>query len=314
MLSALLIVIPIFALILVGWLAGRFGVLGPHATAEINRFVIWLALPALLFDVIANANWSDLWQPGFIAVFALSGLLSMGLALFVCLSRHGNLTDAAIEGLNAGYSNIGFVGFPIVLIALGREALVPATIGAIITMCIIFALAIVLIETGLQTAANPHHLARKVGRTLVRNPILVASVTAAAFPLLDIGVPAPAQTFLKLLGGAASPCALVALGLFLAAERPTSKPRHGVTAFLVSCKLLLHPVLAWGLARFVIDLSPFSTQAVVLLAALPAGTGSFMLAEYYRREAEISSRTIVISTLVSIATISLCIGAIRWVG
>ena len=78
MLSALLIVIPIFALIFAGWLAGRAGVLGPHAAAEINRFVVWMALPALLFNVIANANWRDLWQPGFIAVFTLSGAFSMG--------------------------------------------------------------------------------------------------------------------------------------------------------------------------------------------------------------------------------------------
>ena len=71
MLSVLLIVLPIFALIGAGWIARRSGVLGPHATGEINRFVVWLALPALLFDIVAKARWSDIWQPGFIAVFGI---------------------------------------------------------------------------------------------------------------------------------------------------------------------------------------------------------------------------------------------------
>ncbi|MBP1848403.1 hypothetical protein J2046_006694 [Rhizobium petrolearium] len=151
MISAFLLVIPVFALIFAGWLAGRTGVLGSAAAGEINRFVVWLALPAMLFNIIASANWSELWQPGFIAVFTLSGLLAMTVAMAVRFRGHRNLADAAIEGLNAGYSNIGFVGFPIVLAALGQEALVPATIGSIITMCVIFAATIVIVEVALQS-------------------------------------------------------------------------------------------------------------------------------------------------------------------
>ncbi|MCC2614272.1 AEC family transporter [Rhizobium petrolearium] len=147
--------------------------------------------------------------------------------------------------------------------------------------------------------------------TLIRNPILVASLSATAFPILGIELPAPAETFLKLLGGAAAPCALVALGLFLASKRQTTREGYGTAIFLSGCKLILHPLLAWLLARFVFHLPSFTTEAAVLLAALPAGTGSFMLAEFYRRDAQVSSRTIILSTLASIGTLSLCLASLR---
>ena len=307
MISAFLLVIPFFALIFAGWLAGRTSVLGPSASGEINRFVVWLALPAMLFNIIASAHWAELWQPGFIAVFTLAGLLAMTVAMAVRFQRHRNPADAAIEGLNAGYSNIGFVGFPIVLAALGREALIPATIGSIVTMCVIFAATIVIVEVALQKKASDSSLPVKVGRTLIRNPILVASASATAFPILGLELPAPAQTFLKLLGGAAAPCALVALGLFLASKRHGTREGYGAAIFLTACKLALHPLIAWFLARFVFQLPPFTTAAVILLAALPTGTGSFMLAEFYRRDARVSSGTIILSTLASVGTLSLCL-------
>ncbi|CAB3929411.1 AEC family transporter [Achromobacter insolitus] len=314
MIDALLIVAPIFALVIVGWLAGRLRLLGPHAASELNRFVVWLALPALMFNVIATADWQALWQPGFIATFGLSAGVSMAVALLVCWRRHGRLTDAAIDALNSAYSNVGFVGFPIALLALGQAALVPATIAAIITMCVVFAATIVLIEAGLRNEPHWLKLGLKVSGTLARNPILSASAAGAIWMSLDIALPASAHTFFELLGGAASPCALVALGLFLSSRRaaePASTTRHhGITAILVGCKLVLHPFLAWLLARFVFDLSTFMTQAVVLMAALPAGTGGFMLADYYRRDAKASSQAILASTVLSVATIAMVLSVL----
>ena len=175
MLSTLMVVLPIFALILAGWLVRRVGLLSAHATTELNRFVVYLALPALLFDVMAHTHWDEIWQPGFIAVFGLSSLAVFGLTVWVRLRRPLHLADAAIDGLNAGYANTGFMGFPLALVALGREALAPTTIAAIMTVCVVFAAAIILIEIGLQTQARRVDLARKVAGSLVRNPLLVAA-------------------------------------------------------------------------------------------------------------------------------------------
>ena len=304
MLSTLTTVLPIFALIFAGWLVRRLGVLGPHATTELNRFVVYLALPALLFDVIAHAQWTDVWQPGFIAAFAIGVALVFALTIAVRLRRPRHLADAAIDGLNAGYGNTGFVGFPLALVALGREALAPTLIATIITVCILFAVAIVLIETGLQTEKRRRHLLIKVGSSLLRNPLLVAPVLGAFVPLAGLSVPVPAESFLKLLGGAASPCALIALGLFLAAKREATERDIGSAALLIGFKLVLQPAVTWIMATAVFGLSPLLTHVAVLLAALPTGTGPFMLAEFYQREADITSNVILVSTAASVLTLS----------
>ena len=304
MLSTIIIVLPIFALILAGWGVRRLGVLGPHATTELNRFVVYLALPALLFDITAHAQWADLWQPGFIAAFGLSAVLVFGATVAVRLRRTRPLADAAIDGLNAGYGNTGFIGFPLALVALGREAMAPTLIATIITVCVIFAVAIVLIEIGLHSETSRAQLVRKVGGSLLRNPLLVAPALGVLVPLARLDVPAPVETFLKLLGSAASPCALVALGLFLAAKRETAERDLGSMTMLVGLKLVLQPIIAWVLASAVFSLPPPLTQTAVLLAALPTGTGPFMLAELYGREAGITSGVVLVSTTLSILTIS----------
>lgn len=304
MLSTLLIVLPIFALIFAGWAARRLGVLGPQATTELNRFVIYLALPALLFDIVAHVHWAEVWQPGFIAAFGLSGALIFAATVALRFRRPRHLADAAIDGLNAGYANVGFIGFPLLLVALGRQSLAPTMIATIITVCVIFAFAILLIEIGLQSGTPRSQLAMKLGGSLLRNPLLIAPALGALVPLAGLAIPAPIETFLKLLGGAASPCALVALGLFLAEKRQAARRNTGSTALLVGFKLVVQPVVAWVLASVVFGLSPLLTHAAVLLAALPTGTGPFMLAELYRREADVTSSVVLVSTVVSIVTVS----------
>lgn len=306
MLSTLIIVLPIFALIFAGWLCRRIGVLGPHATSELNRFVVYLALPALLFDIIAHARWADVWQPGFIAAFGLSSLLVFAGTVALRLRHPRPLPDAAIDGLNAGYANTGFIGFPLALVALGKEAMAPTLIATIITVCAVFALAIVLIEIGLQADVPRSRVAGKVARSLIRNPLVVAPLVGALVPVCGLTVPTPVESFLKLLGGAASPCALVALGLFLGENR-AREAKGGLlpsTGLLVVLKLVLQPVIAWVLAALVFDLPPLLTHSAVLLAALPTGTGPFMLAEFYRREGAVTSNVVLVSTVASILTVS----------
>jgi predicted permease len=116
-------------------------------------------------------------------------------------------------------------------------------------------------------------------------------------------VPEPVEVVLKMLGGSASPCALIALGLFLAEKREGAGDT-GSTALLVALKLFLQPAIAWGIAALIFKLPPLLIHAAVLLAALPTGTGPFMLAEYYRREALITAKVILISTMLSVLTLS----------
>jgi malonate transporter len=304
MLSTLTVVFPIFALILVGYVSRRVDVLGPEASSELNRFVVYLALPSLLFDIMAHATWSTIYQPGFIAAFGLSCAATFALTLAGRLRPPRHLADASIEGLNAAYGNTGYIGLPLCLAALGKDSQAPAAIATIFTACVLFGAAIILIEIGLQTETRATHLALKVVRTLLRNPLLIAPLLGAIVAASGVVIPDSAETFFKLLGGAASPCALVALGLFLAGKTAALTRDAGAIAFLVILKLIVQPAIAWTLADNVFDLSPIAAKTAVLMAALPTGTGPFMLAEFYRREADVTSNVILISTIGSLVTVS----------
>lgn len=311
MISTLIIVLPVFALIFSGWGAFKLKILGPHAITELNRFVVYLALPALLFDIMANTHGSDLWQPGFISVFLLSSAIAFALPFIIRLRGKLSLADNALDGLNAAYPNTGYMGIPLSMIAFGSGVLAATTISIIITVCVTFAFAIILIEIGMQTEKKPLRLVWKVARSLIRNPLLFAPALGTLVSFSGLTIPAPAETFLKMLGGAASPCALVALGLFLAQPRKIERDSVNAIAFLVSVKLIIMPLATWLLAIYVFGLPPHLAQSATLLAALPAGTGPFMLAEHYRREAAITSNVILYSTVLSVFTLSGFLALIR---
>ncbi|WP_159975735.1 MULTISPECIES: AEC family transporter [unclassified Novosphingobium] len=311
MTSILAIVLPIFALIFAGWLVRRIGVMSPQASSELNRFVVYLALPALLFDIVSGSSWKDLWQPRFVAVFTISTMVVFVFTILLHARKSGLDADGPVLGLATAYPNTGYLGFPLLLAALGPSSNTLTLISTIIVACVLFAGAIVLIEVRLHVGSHPLKVAAKVAKSLAKNPLIVAPVVAAFFPAAGLPVPHPVEVFLKLLGAAASPCALVGLGLFLAQKRPKEERGDArLTGLLVALKLVVHPALAWLLATTLFPLSTPARHAAVLLAMLPTGTGPFMLAEFYGREAGVTARVILISTVLSIATISVYLAAI----
>src|ERR1700748_2653819 len=140
MLVSLSVVCPVFAVIVAGFACGRLGLLGPTASSELNRFVVYLALPALLFQVVAEADWPVLWQPVFIASFAIGIFVIFGGTLIYRVASGQHLTDASIDGLNAGYANVGYIGFPLCELVFGRQSLALATIATILTVSVLFSI------------------------------------------------------------------------------------------------------------------------------------------------------------------------------
>lgn len=305
MTSALEIILPIFALILAGFFYRRTNRLGAAAASELNRFVVYLALPALLFDIMSRATWSELYLPGFVATFSLGCGVIYALTVIVRLRVSHNLADASIDGLGAAYANTGYIGFPLCLLLFGKESLPAVTVAAIVTTCVLFAVAIVLIEIGLHAEQRLDRLIINVGAALACNPLLVSPVLGVAFGASGLGMPQGIQTFLTLLGSAASPSALVALGVFLAEKRPSEERDSQTTILLAVGKLFLQPALTWVLAYHVFFLSPKLANTAVLLAALPTGTGPFMLAELYQRGTIATSNAILYSTIGAVITLSL---------
>lgn len=223
--------------------------------------------------------------------------------------RRTTLADAAVEGFSAAYGNTGFMGFPLALAVLGPGAATPTLIATILTVCILFAITVGLIEIGSRRELRPAELVGKVARALVLNPILIAPVIGAIFLMGAVDPPAPIETFVKLLGAAATPCALVTLGVVLGQGHPGSERTSALAITLASLKLVVHPALTWVLATYVFRLSQPLTHAAVLLAALPTGAGPFMVAQAYERRALLTSRVVLISTVASLVTITALISA-----
>jgi predicted permease len=297
--------LPVFALILAGYLTARFGILGTAATDSINRFVVYLALPALLFEAMATIAWRNLANGAFLAAFG-GGMMIVFLACLLLERRAGrSLTDAGIDSLAAAYANTGFLGIPLCLVTFGRQSLPPVIIATLLTACLLFAIVIVLIEVDRHGSRDLGHALGKVSLTLLRNPLLVAPVLGMGFAATGLPLPAPVDRFAILLGNAASPCALVAIGLFLAQQRGGHDNRAVIR--LVAVKLLVHPAITAVLAFWLFPMPLLWAQLAVVLAALPVGTGPFMLAKLYDREAAIASRAILLSTICSVVTVSLLI-------
>lgn len=319
--STLPIIAPIFALILAGYVCRKRGLLGETAATELNKFVVFLALPALLFDVLARTELSTLNQPRFLLAYGLSSAVVFGGVLLLRLLQSRQLVDASIDGLGASYANTGFMGLPLCALTLGRESLAPAIIATILTVCVVFAVGIFFVELGLQKERHPGRILWAIAKKLLSNPLILAPLAGVAFSFCGFTIPAPAGQFLKLLGGAATPCALVSIGLFLAAAQPAEQPAElpvdqkapatatpRIALLLVALKLIAQPALTWLLVVCWLPLPPVWAHTAILMSALPTGTGPYMLAEYYQREAATTSRVILFSTAASLVTVSVLLG------
>lgn len=209
-------VVPLFSLILLGYVAGRHRLLGDAAVDSLNKFVVWMALPALLFQAMAQIQLDEMRQPGFIMAFI--GATAGTFVASVLLDRHRRrtLADISLEGLAASYPNTGFMGIPLVLILYGDAALPPVIIYTLLTACGLFAFSIVLIEFDMQATPHWGSTLGKVAVSLLRNPLVAAPLLGLIVSASGLSLPMPVLKFTTLLGDAASPCALITIGLFLA--------------------------------------------------------------------------------------------------
>ena len=304
MASIVNVVLPIFALILAGFICRRTNRIGEHASGELNRFVVWLALPALLFKVTATATWDEIWQPGFVATLCISTAIIFVITVWLRTTKEIKLVDACIDGLSASYANTGFLGIPLCLLVFGEKGLLPAVIATLIVACVLFAIGIILVEVSLQEERHPTKAFIKVSKALISNPLLVAPIIGGCWSATGATLNSAVFQFISLLGMAATPCALVSLGAFLAIRQ--SGHSEGAVGLIVA-KLILQPAITGVLAFYVFELPVIWAKSALLLSALPTGTGPFMLASFYQREAALVSKVILFTTLLSVLSVSICL-------
>jgi len=298
--------LPIFALILTGFLCARFGGFDRTATDNLNRFAVYLALPALMFLAMSKITPDQIRQFGFALTFAGGIAVTFAIGFGLSRLRGRAVANSSIEGLDAGYSNVGFMGIPLCLLVFGQASVPAAIIATLFTACILFLFAIVLIEVDVHKGASLVRTVGKVCLSLVRNPLLIAPIAGLLVGLSGIILPAPLERFASLLGGAASPCALVCIGLFLAQERVVSGDATSIAA-LVLLKLLVQPAVTGLFAFYVFEVPSLWARSAVLLSALPIGSGPFTIAKLYGLEAGVTSGAILISHVFSVVTVSLLV-------
>lgn len=314
MLNTLSILFPVFALIAAGYISRKTGIFGANAAGELSRFVIWLALPALLFEIMAKSDWQTLFQADFIAVYVIGTFAVFLLVLAWRLKQGYALSDASIDGMAASYANTGYIGFPLMFLVFGASGEVPTAIASIIVVSLLFGFAIVLIESALHANLAWHLKAINVLKAVFKNPLVIAPMAGALFAATPYSLPSGVDTFLGLLADAASPCALISLGLFLANAQANANPPptsiRNTALSLTAAKLIVQPLLVAWLAFGLFEMDTQLAIMAVMLAALPTGTGPYMLAEFYQREALITAQTVLFSTILSLFTLSFLLNTV----
>lgn len=297
------IAFPVFALVGLGYFAGRARIMGSDATLALNAFVAAFALPALLFGMLARARVGDILNVEFVIVMGIAMFATQfAVMAYARWVRGSTLAEATLQGLAAGFGNVGYMGIPICIAAFGESGAWPATLTVVIGVAVMMPLCVVLIEVDIHAGRGLRQSLRRVALALVRNPLLIAIVLGIAVAASGVVVPVPVQRFLDLLAAAAGPCALFAIGLFLS-DKPLAGG-GGDVGFAVAGKLLLQPLLALALVSLFLGLDTMWGKAAILLAALPSAANAFILARQYGRSLLQSSATIFLSTLVSVATVS----------
>lgn len=294
--------LPIWAITAVGWAAGRFDVLGAQAQHVLGRFAFAFAMPALLFLTLSRARVSDLASPG-VAVFAASLLIvfALGLVLGRWVFRRRQ-ADRAIGAMAGAYVNSANLGIPVAVHVLNDTTFFIA--AALFQTLFITPLILVLIDLDVRRGAPD-----RWGRILqlpVRNPIIAASAAGVTVAALGWRLPAEVTAPVQMLGGAAVPAALFALGMSLnaPAKRPDSAGRTE-RRVLVALKIAVQPVLAYALARWAFGLGGHELFAVVLCAGLPTAQNAFIFASEYRLNTDLARDTVLLSTLLSMGSLSL---------
>jgi malonate transporter len=304
MLMILLQTLPFFAIIALGYGAGRTGFFNEDATRYLTKFVFFFALSAMIFRFAANIELSEVWDARLIAAYLWGTAFVYGIATIVGFLRNLNVATNAIEAQCAVIGNIGFLGLPMLTLILGEAAIGPIMMMLAVDL-IIFSSLVVILVTGSQDGQMSIRILKTVGLGLIKNPMIVAMTLGLLCSGFDVTIPVPLNEFLAILGGAATPGALFAIGASLATK---SAERIAVAGWLTFCKLVLHPTFVAFGALFLFSVDPYSAAVLIAAASLPVAGNVYMLAQHYSVAPQRVSAAILVSTAISIFTVSLVIG------
>ncbi|OZA13599.1 MAG: malate transporter [Rhodobacterales bacterium 17-64-5] len=306
MIEIFLKTVPFFAVIGLGFLSGRAGFFTAEATAYLTRFVFYFALSAMLFGFAANLDVAAIFSWGFVFAYLLGTSV---LWLVVALAAHlrgASGEESVFEAHTGVIGNVGFLGIPMLVLLLGPEAVGPVLLVLAVDL-IVFSSLLTMLITGLRAGRVSLATFGILGLGLAKNPMIVSVGLGILWGATGLSLPVPVNEFLTLLGAAATPCALFAIGASLAGK---SAERLGVAGWLTVSKLVLHPA-AVAASCWLFGVTGFAAGVMIAAAALPVAGNVFILAQHYGVAPQRVSTAILLSTAASIVTVTLVIALIN---
>jgi predicted permease len=299
--------LPFFIVIGLGYGAGRTGFFTDEATAYLTKFVFYFALSAMLFRFSATQPFAEILEWTFVKAYLAASLVIYIAAFIFALMRRVGAAEAAFEAHCAIIGNSGFLGIPMLALLLGPEA-VASVILVLGVDLIVFGSLIVIIVTASRSGRLSPMIFVTVAKGLLQNPMIVSIGLGFTWSSFSIALPRVLDDFLVLLGAAATPGALFAIGASLASK---SAERMSVAVWLSFAKLVLHPAAVAIAALLVWPVEPYAAGVMIATAALPVAGNVFMLAKHYNVAAQRVSAAILISTAASVITVALVIGWVK---
>jgi predicted permease len=303
---------PFFALILLGVVAARRWQVPEQGLAWLNIFLVYFALPSLIFLVVSAAPFEQLVNWPFVT--ATSAVTIAAFIAVVALSRlllGTELKTAALQGTAGSYGNVGYMGLPLSVAFFGPEAAVPAALIFCFDCALQFVMTAFLATLADERKEEAHwrDVALRILKQVATHPFIVATALGVVGSAIRFEPPGALATVLDMLMKAAGPTALFALGVTVGMRR-----FEGVGPDLVLVSLmknLVQPVLAFLVVGMVPGVAPLWLNVAVMMAALPTASNAFILASQYRAYVGGASTAVIVTTLFSAATIPLIVYAMR---
>ena len=313
MLQILLVTFPFFALVLAGYVAAQRRMLPLEAIPGLNGFVLFFALPAMLYRFGSTTPIAQLLDFSVAGVYLLCGLIMVGFAVAMTLSERIRWNDASLGALVAAFPNSGFMGVPLLVALLGPASAGPVIVTIVVDMVITSSLCVAL--SRLDDAEGHGREAmfdagKKALRGVAANPMPWAILLGALASYFQYRLPGPLEKTAWLLADAASPVALFTIGAVLARSQIQASHPMPLSDYLpvALMKLVLHPVLVLlvgaAAVRLGAPLQPFALTVMALIAALPSASNVSLLAERLGADNGRIARIILVTTAAAFVTFS----------
>lgn len=293
-------ILPIFAIILAGWLAGVSGYIPRELAAPLMRFAYYVAMPALVFLTIADETLHSLLDWRFVAAFGGGSMICFAaVMMFERVVQRASVRKSAMLAAAVSMTNTGFVALPILKTLFGQPGVLAAAIATIFVGAVIFPVLVVLLESDRPDVSRSLHGAALL-RRIATNPVILATVCGVVWSIVGVTLPGPLVSLLTILGEALTPCALFSIGLELTLSE--LRQRLKLYALLTALKLAIVPLVVYALC-LAAQLDRTATIAAVVCAAVPTAKSAYVLAVEYDVEKAVVSGVISMTTLFSVVTL-----------